>query len=1119
MSIRPICCALLLLAALAVMAQGKSAILFLTGDVTERPPGSMAMLEKHYFLPDPTLQAHLANAGFTWTAENFSTKLTLDYLRQFNVVVLLDVPIIEQHDAVKAELRAAEAVLLRYVDEGGGLLVTGGNSMWGLERNIEEMNRLLAGDGATVLSEQIIEKNPAYTVPSLGAGALAWTGNVQPGPLTAGVRGLLYPTDFAWTYYTHPLKLSPDWQVLLKASPTASTITVKLGAGGDQTRRPGTASAEPPMVAVRAHGKGRLALWPMTPSPFIIDAYHRFWGGGLIMDGTNPALPSDGRALLFNLFTWLAAPSKGVLGGYAPKPTDVIANTDPRTQALDWDKIGTTAQSFPNAYRGLIGLKSTLSTGAAPPAAMIAAARDAGYQFAAFSEDLEKLSADKLEQLKALCLAESSPTFQVYPGFTYHDESGNAWATFGRTLAWPKDDWWSAKTPGALVKNNIVFRGYAFPPVILLNAAGGPEPAWFQGNFKGIALFTSDGGKLVDNAFKLYLKLQEDGFDLFPAVVHLVRSPAEVKAAAGLPYQTYTRWYDLPDVMSAYSGTIAMRQSWYVFHRPQFISGGPIIDDFTVYCFGTADLVVPNSDHYRLCLALSAPKGLKEVAIYDGQELYRRILLNGETTWKGYIDGYQDRDHVFIAVVTDQAGGKAISGGRWTDVQEVTLVRCTDNLNTYSSGKFLGMNVFPLRGLESYIDRQAGNYYYFPTLGLPETERPAVEQQLTQVSRFGYMRDDVLEFRYPPTAPANWNQNDQPDRAEPRALLPGHTVTTVFTPHADGTFVYLVEGDYAVKGDIALPQERVTLYAATWVAEADTVYLARRNGTSFVAKLCPRLPYLFGSMADVEYAANLGAPGGSRAVYPLSPGTSYGFIQGGQGNVAQFLYLDVPEKRLPAGANLAYRYLAAWGPVNGAPSNAFMEDICEKLGLRGAPAYTVKATRGSVVDTRFTLRLKAANYGFAGTVSQAKLPLDLPVFIDGLNPRWPAGIFYKGKNTLMTPVWRFSPVGDRYVERVPFPGENQLLRFGVRGTRGMLQIDTEDAARDLYIGNLLVCDHPEVFLQLDDIRPGKVSISANNPTDAPLTCTITPGPGFILLGNFTRVITLPAGGMQRFTVP
>ncbi len=1111
--------ALLLLAALAAWPQGKPAVLFLTGTVTERPPGATATLDKHYFLPDPTLQAKLADAGFTWTAENFSTKLTMAYLRQFNAVVLLDVPIIEQADAVKDEVRAAEALLLRYVGDGGGLLVTGGGSMWGLERNIEEMNRMLAGDGATVLSEQIIEKNPAYTVPSLGAGSLAWTGNVQPHPLTADVRGLLYPTDFAWTYYTHPLKLSSDWQVLLKASPTATTITVKLGAGGDQTRRPGAAPAEPPMVAVRQRGKGRLAIWPMTPSTFIIDAYHRFWGGGLIMDGTNPALPSDGRALLFNLLQWLAAPSRGTFGGYAPKPTDVIANTDPRTQPVDWDKVTYGGKRFPHAYRGLIGLRSTLSTGAAEPRAMIQAARDAGYQFAAFSEELEKLTADKLEALKALCLAESSTTFQVFPGFTYHDDSGNAWATFGRTLAWPKDDWWSSKQPGALVKNNIVFRGYAFPPVILFNAGGYHEPAWFQGNFKGMALFTSNGGMLVDNAFKLYLKLQEDGFDLFPAVVHLVRTPAEIITAAKLPYQSYTGWYDLPDIMSAYSGTTAMRQSHYVFHRPQFISGGPVIDDFTVIGFGTADLATPNNDRYRLCLMLSAPKGLKEVAIYDGQELYRRILLNGEKEWTGTIEGYQDRNRVFLAVVTDLAGNKAVSGGRWTNVQELLLVRCTDNLNTYPSGKFLGTNVFPMRGLESYIDRQAGQFSYFPNLGLPETERPAVEQQLTQVSRFGYIRDDVQDYGYPPTASANWNQTDQADRAEPRALLRGHTVTTLFTPRADGTVVYLVEGDFAAKQDIILPQERITVYAGTWTAEADTAYLSRRNGTSFAAKLCPRLPYCFGTMDAIEYAANLGAPGGSRAVYPLLPGTSYGFIQGSTGHVAQFLYHDVPEKRLPAGAQLRYRYLAAWGTVNGPPSNAFMEEVCDRLGLRGVPAYTVKATQGRVVDTRFVLHLQAANYGFAGTVSQAKLPIDLPVFIDGLNPRWPAGILYKGKNTLMTPVWRFTPVGDRYVERVPFPGENQLLRFGIRGDRGMLQIDTEHAARDLYIGNLLVCDHPEVFLQLDDARPGKVAISANNPTDAPLTCTITPGPGFTLLGNFTRTITLPPGGIQRIALP
>ncbi|MCD6360642.1 MAG: hypothetical protein J7M38_07200 [Armatimonadetes bacterium] len=139
----------------------------------------------------------------------------------------------------------------------------------------------------------------------------------------------------------------------------------------------------------------------------------------------------------------------------------------------------------------------------------------------------------------------------------------------------------------------------------------------------------------------------------------------------------------------------------------------------------------------------------------------------------------------------------------------------------------------------------------------------------------------------------------------------------------------------------------------------------------------------------------------------------------------------------------------------------------------------------------------------------------VPVFVEGLNERWAAGILYKGDNELLVPVWRFNRVGDRYCERRKVTGSNQLRRFAVQDGVGMLQVDTELGDRDVYLGNLLVCERPEVFLSLDDAREGKQVISADNPLDEAVTITIRPGPGFDLLGDFARTVTLPPGGVAR----
>lgn len=1110
---------LLLAASLAsAQDQPKLSVLFMHGSVSEQPPGTETVWTITGFAPDETLQNKLAAEGMTLGLSHFSTQLTLDFLQQFNVVVLLDFPMIERHQTVQAAIREKEALLRSYVERGGGLLLMGNTEygMWGLERDFEEMDRFLAPWDATVLHEQVGENSAALTLASLGAGEMAWTGNVAKHPLTEGVRGLLYPLDFAWVYYTHPLQVGKDWTVLLKASPSAATYSVTLGGAGASgskapDKKPGVAPAEPPLLAVREVGKGRVGLWPTIPSPYIIDAYHQFWGSGLTMEGTNAEKPSDGRRLLTNLLSWLGAPSTGAFGGYTPPKAEAGIGDEVGFQEVNWDQVKLEGKSQPNCYRGLLGMRSNLSTGASSPQEMIAAAKAAGYHFAAFTEDLDQLTAAKLASLKQVCADACSETFMVYPGFAYKDESGNSWTAFGKQIDWPKDDWWSKARPGAIVKNNFIFRGFQFMPLIMTDAGHNPEPVWLQGNFKGMAVFTYSGGKLLDDATPQYLKLSQMGFDLFPVVVHAVRSAAEVAAAAAAPQQTYVRWWELSDVISALSLNSAQHQGSYVWHRASFVSSGPLVEDFRVYNFGTADLAVPSNDRYRIHLSASSPKGLQEVALYDGPTLLRRVAVGGVKEWTGDWEGYQDKNRAFLAVLTDTAGGKAISAVRWTNVQEIMMVRCTDNLNTYPSGKFIVSKFHALRGLESYIDRQAGAFSYFPNLYVPETERPAVEQNLTACGRFGYLKDDVVNYYYPTTASANWNANDQPELAAPAVAIKGRTRTTLFTPRADGTSVYLVEGDYTSLRDQDLARPYLPAFGGQWTTGSETVYVARPNAPAYVARMEPRKSSYGGSLDEVEYVANLAALGGARAIIPLSKGLDWSAMLGGDARCYLGANLAMPGKKLTKDQPLHWSYLAVWGPVNGTPDSSFIEDVYAKLGLRGAPAYQVKPEIGKVLDTRFALRLQAQDGGFAGTITKANLPLNLPVFIAGLNPRWPAGILYLGKNTLQVPFWRFSKTGDRYIEYVTVPGENQLQRFPITDGVGMLQVDTESGDRRVFIGNLLTCDDPEVFLSLDDARPGKQAVSANNPTDKPVTVTLKPAPGFPLLGDWRHTVTLKPG--------
>ena len=1121
--------ALGLLQGVSLPAEGqtKPCILFLGGHVEAKPFGQPNKYKLRQILPDARIQDKLDELGFVWTADFFSTGMTWEDLRQFNAVVMLDFPIIERHASLKDEIRAVQELLRRFVQEGGGLMLTGSTQggMWAQERNIEEMNRFLEPYGAAVLKEQVEEKNGALRLPRptrKSASELAWTGNVMEHPLTEGVRGLIYPTGYAQTYYAHAVQTNGDWQTLIKGSKTAATYTVALGSGREQaTKKPGSVAGEPPLLAVREGGKGRLVLWPTIPSVTIIDGYHPFWGSGLTMTGRDPEHPSDGERLLFNLLQWLVEPSLGSLGGYVPEAPEEEEG-EPGLRTIDWDKVEVRPGQFPAIHRGIIGMKSTLSSGAASPDEMIRAAREAGYQFAAFGEDLEALTEERLEALKQACSDASDERFQAYPGFIYHDASGNAWLVFGPTLTWPKDDWWHDREAKTIVINNMVFRGYQFLPVIMLHPNKNPELPWFQGNFKGIAVRTYEGGKLVDDATQVYRRLQSDDYKLFATVAHIVRSAAEVRAAAQGPFhQAYVPWHELADLVSALSGTTPKYKGKHVWQWTPFVSSGPLIEDFRVLNFGTSDLALDGADRYRVYVRATSDSGLKEVSILDGLRLWRRFSLSGEKEWSVTLDGFHDRQHHFIVEATDVNGGTAVSSERHTNVQEVLLVRCTDNINTYTSGKFEAVSIFPIRGLESYVDRLAGNFTCFPRIReLDETERFAVDQRLRLVSRFGYIHDHVLHHYYAPTASANWNRNDIPELALPQTALKGRVTVTLFAPWADATSVYLVDGEFSAVRDLEVPEGKILVFHTPWVEDADVFYASAKDGRGHVVCGRPGRGARFaGSLEDVEYVANLPPYGGSRAIYPLSPNLTYRGLTQRAGTSTLLIEVDLGASVLTKDETIRYRYLAVFSEMNGVPDNGFIEDVCEGLGLRGETAYTVKPIHGTVLDTKFALRLQAEGHGFAGAITAAELPLRLPVFVEGLNPRWPAGIWYKGRNRLVIPEWTMDRMHQRYSRRKEVVKEAPIFRFAVLddGT-GMLQVDTEIGDKQVFIGNLLVCDNPEVFLELDDVRKGREKITANNPTDAEAVVTIKPGPGFDLMGTFAETVTIPAGGLAAVTL-
>ena len=205
-------------------------------------------------------------------------------------------------------------------------------------------------------------------------------------------------------------------------------------------------------------------------------------------------------------------------------------------------------------------------------------------------------------------------------------------------------------------------------------------------------------------------------------------------------------------------------------------------------------------------------------------------------------------------------------------------------------------------------------------------------------------------------------------------------------------------------------------------------------------------------------------------------------------------------------------------------SNLLMEDLRQKMGLAGPPAYRITSNVGRVLDTKLALRLKADTFGFRGQIAKCHLPIGLPVLIEGLNPRWSAGVWYKGANTLLQTEW---PPGFYWGTRARLhyvterPKNDEIIRIGTFDDGiGYLQLDMETGDRDIFIGNLVTCSRDDFFLVFHrDLTTGKGTVEVHNPTDKPARVTVKPGKGFDLFGDFSQNVAVPAGSSTMIGIP
>ena len=1070
--------------------------------------------------PDTKLTGELKKSGYTWYAppRDAWKKWSRRLLSNFNAVILTEFPQTGT-GGLSPEQQTYIELLKWYIEQGGGLFICGGNNQ-DTGMCVKFQNEFLKPYGAEVLREFIKDKEFRYKGRCL---TYAWTRNIEKQTLTEGVNGLFYPMLGGWggTSAANPLKAGEGWNILVRGMPSAYSCA--LYDSKEMEDKPAGYTNSPPLVAVKDTGKGRIVLWPTLGTTTFTDGYHYMWDDGIILDGKAGEYSSQGLILLKNLLKYLTQTSlaSGQLGGFEPSsvPPEKLAPPKER-EAINWNDIRI-GEGIANVHKILIGARTAYSSGQGTVADYAAEAKKHGYQAVIFTEDLEAMSPEKWTALKTECRKFCTNDFLAVEGLKFFDENGNQGVVFG-DIGWPKQEWMSESKPGRLKAIWHLTHGYHFwPPVAVITPKSNPKRPWFLGKCKGYAAFTYENGKLIDESFDEYLEMMRLRFDNFVIAAHLLNSPKEVaNAAKPENMQTYVRAPKVTDIVNYMSDTYNKEVGWY---WPVFVSAGPMIKTLAAYAGG--DLTVKGSERIRLRMQASSAEPIKEARLYDGKKLVRRFLMN-EPSLDRTIDLCHDRQHSYVLEVIDQKGHRAISWQRWTEVMEQWYTNCGDNWNYMAGGKWSQSRFMTMRGLETYFGRASIDSVWPPDIQLVEGDKtrsflpsghgyPAIHCDKVMVSRFASVIDYVVLGVYDKGSSANWN-----DFCKREGIIPLTNGTlkircTFFTSRPDHPQIRLYQGTAVFKDSATIQKHtRVNVISSGGKNEYNCLSWCDASGMK-ITDIRPE------SLAKERSFSFMIAPGGYVSLWPSIAGSVGVFaLDAGMrcsawhqpGASAFRLSVGESNTLYKAGEALSYRYLEVFGrrfPDD--ISNQEMEQVQGAFGLQGATAYRVEPMVGSIISSLYTLRLKPENGGFLGHFKQARLPVAIPVMVEGLNERWQAGVWYKGTNEMWQAAWDKDEYGRLFAAMKARKVTDDFQPGPVEEGIGYFQIDVERSDRDVFAGNFLISDNKDVFLQVLERQPERKMIEVHNPTDKPIDCTVRPAKGFDLLGSFAKKVSVPPG--------
>ena len=631
-------------------------------------------------------QAALQASGWQHVSYASWDDLTPELLKQCRVVVMVALP--ARPDPTDADL-ATIKLLDDYVKAGGGLLL---NQQVGQIITAMTLPWALARHFGTDIPYELTVSDPKQTtrVGAWGPDTYTYTDQVS-GPVADGVKGVLYQStvDLQSLGGVMPMLPQDPWQVVLSAGPNSHSETYQLGLEEvDKYSRPAGFATNVPIGGIREDGAGRVAYYGMLTDvvftrPIAGDA-DKTVHEAYLTKGAN-GFTSDLQKLYLNTFTWL--------GAHADKLT-AAQLTRPAVAGVQY------ATGF-HFYKGLIGPRTTHSSGASTPDQYVARARAAGYDFIIFMDDFGALKPGGWEALKADCKRLSDGSFLAIPGLTYENTDGNHEFAWGKYLKLP-----SAKLLSPDGKRFLTYDVHSGTPNSMYditwlytlngfeNESGwylfgkNPYPHFDARDVNAMGVITQQGGKTLEAVVDSYAAEARNGQFEWPLALTLMSSADEIALAQNGTYYHNEVGIEGVQKLDTWLNTLAGRSSRNLFPGAPcfgevFLTNGPSID--LKMPRGDTDaqsnIYNPDLQAWSFDLKVTSPVGLREVDVMDGTTRIRRFLPRGAKEFTEVTSLPRERQKDIWVRAYDTAGHQAISRDLNCDSWLLRDTQCADRNN------------------------------------------------------------------------------------------------------------------------------------------------------------------------------------------------------------------------------------------------------------------------------------------------------------------------------------------------------------------------------------------------------------------------------------------------------